>query len=468
MKNYIYAIILCVSAPGILPLMANKVKVATVANPGSTTITFDLSWDNSWRNSDADGRHDAIWVFIKYADCSLGDWAHANLAAAGHTAAAPLEIRIVTDNKGVFIRRNTASTSGNVTATAISLEIAPLPAGPTYHFKVIAIEMVYAVGGSFELGDGTSNYYFKDGSSTGVGSEFTVSSEALITVGTAAGNLNATSLVPPSNIPAAFPKGFNGFYIMKTEISQGQYADFLNTITTTQSGNRWVNTTGSRNTITGSSPGFVASVPSRAANYLLYMDLLAYLDWAALRPMTELEFEKVCRGSIASVAGEYAWGSTTLHATAFTIDNPNTSSETPTVTGTTDGIAQYSTTDGVINGPIRVGYAATSTSTRSQASEGYYGTLDLSGLNMEIVISTASSTGLAFTGVLGDGDINVANGEHNVTNWPTTGATGGGCGLRGGSWNSGSAYLRVSDRWYANTANTVRTSHYGGRGVRQY
>ena len=43
------------------------------------------------------------------------------------------------------------------------------------------------------------------------------------------------------------------------------------------------------------------------------MDLVAYLDWAALRPMTELEYEKIARGSAeAIVPGEYAWGSTSI------------------------------------------------------------------------------------------------------------------------------------------------------------
>jgi formylglycine-generating enzyme required for sulfatase activity len=42
-------------------------------------------------------------------------------------------------------------------------------------------------------------------------------------------------------------------------------------------------------------------------NILSWFDVAAYLDWAALRPMTELEFEKVCRGPENRIAGEYAW-----------------------------------------------------------------------------------------------------------------------------------------------------------------
>ena len=62
---------------------------------------------------------------------------------------------------------------------------------------------------------------------------------------------------------------------------------------------------------------------SGAMNNLSWADLAAYLDWAALRPMTELEFEKVCRGTMPRVAGEYPWGDTTINAFySTTVVNP--------------------------------------------------------------------------------------------------------------------------------------------------
>ena len=36
---------------------------------------------------------------------------------------------------------------------------------------------------------------------------------------------------------------------------------------------------------------------SCAAYYLSWTDLAAYLDWACLSPMTEIQFEKACRGA---------------------------------------------------------------------------------------------------------------------------------------------------------------------------
>ena len=39
-----------------------------------------------------------------------------------------------------------------------------------------------------------------------------------------------------------------------------------------------------------------------------WQDLTSYLDWSGLRPMTEFEYEKACRGTLNPVAYEYPWG----------------------------------------------------------------------------------------------------------------------------------------------------------------
>ncbi len=60
-----------------------------------------------------------------------------------------------------------------------------------------------------------------------------------------------------------------------------------------------------------------------ACDYLSWMDLCAYADWAGLRPMTELELEKACRGGgVSATAGDYPWGSTAAYtSTAYTLSN---------------------------------------------------------------------------------------------------------------------------------------------------
>ena len=139
-----------------------------------------------------------------------------------------------------------------------------------------------------------------------------MTSEAAINVGTTTGYLyyaTGTNYGDASGpIPAAYPKGYGGFYCMKYEISQGEYADFLSTLTATQVSDLYASVTTYRYSITGSTGSYSATYPYLACNYLNWQDLAAYLDWTGLRPMTELEFEKACRGPLIPVANEYAWG----------------------------------------------------------------------------------------------------------------------------------------------------------------
>ena len=55
---------------------------------GSTTVTFDVTWTNSWRHTDggapAPNNWDAAWVFVKFRK-NGGDWAHASLNNTGHS-----------------------------------------------------------------------------------------------------------------------------------------------------------------------------------------------------------------------------------------------------------------------------------------------------------------------------------------------------------------------------------------------
>src|SRR5579859_6392701 len=51
---------------------ANNLSVGNISyNQSSGTVTFDISWNNSWRSSTTSAANwDAAWVFIKWRDCS--------------------------------------------------------------------------------------------------------------------------------------------------------------------------------------------------------------------------------------------------------------------------------------------------------------------------------------------------------------------------------------------------------------
>ena len=439
---------------------ANNLTISGTSVTGSD-ITFTISWDNSWNANLAPANWDAVWVFVKYQDCNTRLWAHAGLSttAADHSTSSPLQVDSVTDGRGVFIRRS-AFGGGNISATSVTLKMT-IPAG-TYNYKVFGVEMVNAPQGAFDIGDATS-----------------VSTYNSITVNAASqsGGITAAAIGGSSvAVPATFPMGYNAVYCMKYEISQEQYVDFLNSLTYDQQKSRTVNDPISavgtypifgsyayRNGIRIVTSGNNAAIPAVYAcdatagvennvddgqnipmNYLSWADLSAYLDWAALRPMTELEFEKICRGTVPRVAGEYAWGTTTINAYYSSgVVNPLKANESvPSVINGACAVALNS--GSVIYGPLRCGIFATGSSGRASSGASYYGAMEMSGNLWERVIVTANATGTAFSGVLGDGTLTV-NGDSNQTNWPAP-LTAIGVGLRGGDYVNTAAYPRTSDR----------------------
>lgn len=457
-------------------IYANNLQIVNVALTNDSTISFHVSWENSWRVSVAPNNHDAVWIFIKYKDCASGQWAHANLSATvgHHTTGAPLEVYIDgkdggSNAKGLFLRRSAAGV-GNVTSTLVSLRMAALPVGQ-YDFRVFGVEMVQIPQGSFRVGDGdVSTGSFVDGSGTG---PFLVTSEAAIGIAASAGNLYTTSATyRPVALPAAYPKGFSEIYCMKHEITQGQYVDFVNLLLSDQGAALQITGVANRLNITGTWPVLLANTPHRAMNFLGWADLLAYLDWAALRPMTELEYEKISRGPAIPVGGEYAWG-TALITDANTLINDGTASEAATnAIPAGSGLTNFNNT--TVLGPVRCGFAAQAATSRTEAGAGYYGVMELSGNLWEATVSTRNVTGTAFTGNVGDGVISITPtpGFANQASWPSVQASVAstvaavGRAQRGGSWADASTLLRTAERTNVNLAEGRRLSTFGGRGVR--
>jgi len=187
--------------------------------------------------------------------------------------------------------------------------------------------------------------------------------------------------------------------------------------------------------------------------------------------MTELEFEKVCRGPNSAVAGEYAWGNANIAGLVYTLSNDGQYNEAIATNYASDptGNASYWATDGSINGPLRCGIFATSSSTRAEAGASYYGVMELSGNLLERPVTLGNSNGRSFLGSHGDGSLST-NGHATNSDWPgesggeVTGATGS--GFRGGSWVDDATIFRVSGRRFAALTYTDRYYSDGFRCVR--
>jgi formylglycine-generating enzyme required for sulfatase activity len=535
-------------------------------------VKFDLSWENSWRTSSGPSNWDAAWVFVKFRvgasdptfsgvsssgttvtvssttnlrvgmpvrvtsgtgafaansvvssitnatqfvvsatpttplssasiEC-IRIWEHARLNNTGHTAASGSTIDVPTDGTGAFIYRSSAGSGTNTfnnTQLRWNYGANTVRDDAIVSIQVFAIEMVYVPGGvSFNVGGGGGTSAF---TSTTINTDNA----------TVAGGF-PTGQTAPAN--TSWPNGYNAFYCMKYEISQGQYRDFLNTLTRTQQANRvtmdgtvgryaggftWNGSAWSGSEVSNltspanrnglrltADPGGIsprtyacdlntsATLPTGvnqsndgewiAMNQLNWMDGCAYMQWSGLRPMTELEYEKACRGNQAAVSGEYAWGNATVTG-ATGISSGGTNTETFSNAGAN---AAFGNVAGV-QGPLRVGAFAGAATTRAQAGATYYGIMEMSGNLWERAVTIGDATGRAFTGLHGSGLLSTA-GHATTTAWPgltsgeVTGATGS--GFRGGDWYSDAPAVGVSDRNSAAFTSTSRSSSSGFRGVR--
>ena len=191
--------------------------------------------------------------------------------------------------------------------------------------------------------------------------------------------------------------------------------------------------------------------------------------------MTELEYEKICRGT-ETADTDYAWGSTTI-----------TQCTDPAGAGGTDGNpdahpngnACYGSGfgSGTTRGPVRCGGFASTATTRQESGAAYYGVMEMSGNLWERCITIAKycyddtdfshATGAgSFDGQHGDGSLSTT-GYADVTNWPsptvTSGYTAYGSSFRGASWAGSTTDLRVSARPCAALPYAYRHYDYGFR-----
>jgi len=461
-------------------IAVSEASLSESSEPKTVRVRFDISWDNSWRNV---VNYDAVWVFVKYTIDDGTNWQHATMKTAGNNpsgfaveAGTNLDIIVPSDLKGAFLQRPSEGT-GRVASQRVRLvwdwNTNGLSAMNIVKVRVYAVEMVCIPQNEFSAGSG------------GTGSdEFSLT---LITKAnaSAAGGYPSGKTAPN----ASWPNGYSAFYAMKYEISQGQYRDFLNSLTTAQAANRCsaasvgdfmcsaasVATPQNRNGIQEQTGGFVCNLDndsyhnegedgeSIACNWLSWADLAAFADWSALRPMTELEYEKTCRGPTTAVTNEYPWGVPYSLRPAQGIINTGCNSEA--ATNASNYANCTATNHPSVQGPMRCGAFASSATqtTRMQAGAGYYGNMELAGNVWERCVTIDHDTGRAYTGEHGDGVL-TAGGDADTANWPGTDAAG--AGARGGSWYDDVSRLMTSDRQNASVTDAARTATYGGRCVR--
>jgi formylglycine-generating enzyme required for sulfatase activity len=356
-------------------------------------------------------------------------------------------------------------------------------------FKVFGIEMVRMsnqIGNDYYLGDGISANRWHKGDDTTQSFLWVEGSAATVNVGNGPFDINTTH---PDGIPVASIAEHNfraPNNIMKYEISQIQYVEFLNTLNRTAQNNR-VGTDISGTAITNvyvctqtenvanftrngircdailpnggpitfycdyngnGIPNEYTDGQNIAMNYLSGKDLFAFLDWAGMEPLNEMEYEQACRGSSNSVPNEFAWGTSGYTYAVINL-------------GATNGSPDEFLNGAPVNGPIRTsqlpmrcGAAATATTNRVTSGASAYGIMELSGNVCELVV--ALRTANSFNTPILNSDGALDNFGDSDEPWPKE-------IIYKGGFISNDAQS-VSFRKETSIPFTTRSAFYGGRG----
>lgn len=282
------------------------------------------------------------------------------------------------------------------------------------------------------------------------------------------------------SLPGFYPGGYGGFYAMKYELTQDQYVSFLNKLSVSgqylhtiggsldglregdyvfggdaarashrngivlkrrpcRSGERYVfgcRLTPGQRIDSAFSGGMVA------CNYLSIEDMLSYACWSGLRPLSELEYEKMCVRPYPWLGSgdDYAWGDTAAFFGRVLLDGGGASERFSS--GNVNG-------GGVFLGPVRVGMFEGSRGVSGGVGSGssFWGIDGLSG-NLEEIYSTAGVYGRMLNGRChGSGELDVSG--RSVVSTVDWCPLASGYGTRGGSYASGREGLRIGNRDHA-------------------
>lgn len=415
----------------------NNLAVTDVAlsspSADGVKISFTLRENNvSTGTTPGGGQYNtADWVFVKFSTQAGADgtWQHATLTGANVASGGAT---VGSDNRGVFFN-HTVSTAYWVAGATVTWNYAiDGVTGSNARVKVFAISMVKVPTGSFVynaggLGAATYNNF-------GGGSQANVTSVNDV----------------PAGAPAGWPNGYNSFYVMRYELTQGLYADFLNTVHSSTAAVLYAYDSDSGHRMSympGNAYGWRYGAEDRfaAKNYLSTSDLWSFLSWSALRPMTEMEFEKAAR-DISPDSREYPWGDTEPTAATY---NPRNEGGTHI----RDFMNFYPGTPAKVLDSGRY-MSGDVYRTPAQTGASPYGIADLAGNVYEHMLNCSY--------------LSVPDNGTGTTAWPAgwPAADSGQKGLRGGMFTGNSTFGRISRRDNFSFPANDRYGGYGGRGAR--
>ncbi len=413
--------------------ISDDVRIVGV-NDDHFTLSLSLSWDNSWQ----DGYNfDAVWLFVKYRTQEEPVWNPLFFSPTGHQIAPQggyLPGETGSEVVGLFVWQDSPVNGKADLQCRINCKI---PNGITarqvenneLYFAVQGIEMVYIPAGAYYLGDGAASGSF---CVTGSQEPHLIVSEDAVSFSDETGAV--------LDLSAKYPKGYNGFFCMKTEITQGQYVDFLNLLSLDEQivltntydmpegrfvfdGEVELGGVGSpepklRNGIKlqkglneDESPLiFINDLNNNgiaredgdgqalACNFLSAMDMFSYASWAGLRPLSELEYEKACRRLFPEYPRPlaYPWGTESGAVAIVDADVKNIG----TLNERIDGVGNVNANNRR-NNPVRGGAFAVSGSTAQTAGASFWGIMEMAGNLKECCIAAT----VDFTSECGNGNI---------------------------------------------------------------
>jgi hypothetical protein len=365
----------------------NYMLVRNVTTTGINTsnqtaqVQFDLNWGYSWKDSI---NWDAAWVFMKYKNAA-GEWKPCKIKTTGydHGQGTPINVNVPADQMGAFV---SMSQYGNAHVDIQGMQLQwdygtdGISNPGLLEVKVFAIEMVFIPSGEFNM-----FRTFGPEEINAPGNNFVVINDRISPVLTfqggscrVKGDSGLDSDADGSVDNPEYPTGYTPFYAFKYEMTEQQYADFLNCLTASQQSTLGI----AGSSITLNNGLYFASAPNRACNGYTDLSALAYADWAGLRPISILEFCKAALGPYVATAN----------------------SNSP-LSGT------FSNVWGSAND---VGSGDFSGSSKNASGSGYYGMKDLGGNTGETLVSIGFNS--FSKNIHGDGILNV-EGSANVSNW---------------------------------------------------